>query len=195
MALLGAGASVREVFLGHAVAQQLVHGHAHSDAVLDLIHGGVGFLVGVAAVLKADVLAIAEHRGVELGRHVQREGVDQAVDVPGRLAVFLKEFAHQNLLDLDVRLAGDDGAAELLADVLEVVDTRLRHGEVVLDAEQDGVHVHDFLEHPDLEVAVLAAGDGDGAVIAAGAVHAAVFVAVGFKLLEAGVPVDFLRFS
>ena len=120
---------------------------------------------------------------------MQREGVDQAVHVPGRLAVLLKEFAHQRLLHLDVGLAGDDRAAELLADILEVVDARLRHGEVILDAEQDGVHVHDLFEHPDLEVAVLAAGDRDGAVIAAGAVHAAVLVAVGLELLEAGIPV------
>ena len=34
-----------------------------------------------------------------------------------------------------------------------------------------------------------AAGDGDGAVIAAGAVHAAVLVAVGLELLETGIPV------
>ena len=189
-ALLGAGGQrQREVFLGHAIAQQFLHRHTDGDAVLDLAHGGVGLLIGVAAVLKADVLAVAEHRGVELGGHVQREGVDQAVHVPGRLAVLLKEFAHQRLLHLDVGLAGDDRAAELLADVLEVVDARLRHGEVILDAEQDGVHVHDLFQHPDLEVAVLAAGDGDGAVIAAGAVHAAVLVAVGLKLLETGIPV------
>ena len=189
-ALLGAGGQrQREVFLGHAVAQQFLHRHTDGDAVLDLAHGGIGLLIGVAAVLKADVLTVAEHRGVELGSHVQREGVDQAVHVPGRLAVLLKEFAHQRLLHLDVGLAGDDRAAELLADVLEVVDARLRHGEVILDAEQDGVHVHDLFQHPDLEVAVLAAGDGDGAVIAAGAVHAAVLVAVGLELLEAGIPV------
>ena len=189
-ALFGAGSQRQgEVLLGHTVAQQFFHGHAHGHAVLDLIHGGVGLLVGVAAVLKADVLAIAEHRSVELGRHVQREGVDQAVDVPGRLAVLFKEFAHQDLLHLDVGLAGDDGAAEFLADVFQVVDTGLGHGEVILHAEQDGVHVHDLFQHPDLEVAVLAAGNGNGAVVTAGAVHAAVLVAVCLKLLEAGIPI------
>ena len=120
---------------------------------------------------------------------MQREGVDQAVNVPRRLAVFLEEFAHQDLLDLDVGLAGDDGAAEFLADIFQVVDAGLRHGEVILDAEQNRVHVHDLFQHPDLKVAVLAAGDGNRAVIAAGAVHAAVLVAVGLELLKAGVPV------
>src|SRR5699024_809723 len=67
--------------------------------------------------------------------------------------------------------------------------TGLGHGEVVLHAEQDGVHVHDLFEHPHLEVAVLTAGDRHGAVVPAGAVHAAVLVAVGLELLEAGVPV------
>ena len=120
---------------------------------------------------------------------MQREGVDQAVDVPGRLAVLFKEFAHQDLLHLDVGLAGDDGAAEFLADVFQVVDTGLGHGEVILHAEQDWVHVHDLFQHPDLKVAVLAAGNGNGAVVTAGAVHAAVLVTVCLKLLEAGIPV------
>ena len=189
-ALLGAGSQRQgEVLLGHAVAQQFFHGHAHGHAVLDLVHGGVGLLVGVAAVLKADVLAIAEHRGVELGRHMQREGVDQAVDIPGRLAILLKEFAHQDFLHLDVGLAGDDGAAKFLADIFQVVDAGLRHGEVILNAEEDGVHVHDLFQHPDLEVAVLAAGNSHSAVVSAGAVHAAVLVAVGLKLFKAGIPI------
>ena len=52
--------------------------------------------------------------------------------------------------------------------------------------------MHDFLEHIHLEVAVLAAGDRHRAVIAAGAVAAAVLVAQGLELLEAGIPVHLL---
>ena len=69
------------------------------------------------------------------------------------------------------------------------MDAGLRHGEVILHAEQDGVHVHDLFQNVDLEVAVLAAGDGNGAVVAAGAVAAAVLVAQGLEFLPAGVPV------
>ena len=93
-------------------------------AIFDLIHGGIRLLIGAAAVFKADVLAIAQHGGVELGCHVQREGIDQAVHIPGGLAVFFKELAHQHFLGADVGLAADDGAAEFLADVFQVVLSR-----------------------------------------------------------------------
>ena len=189
-ALFGRGSQRQgQVVFGHAVAHQLFHREADRHAIFDLIHGGISLLIGAAAVFKADVLAIAQHGGVELGCHVQREGIDQAVHIPGGLAVFFKELAHQHFLGADVGLAADDGAAEFLADVFQVMDAGLRHGEVILHAEQDGVHVHDFFQHPNLEVAVLAAGNSNSAVITAGAVHAAVLVAVGFKLLKAGVPV------
>ena len=49
--------------------------------------------------------------------------------------------------------------------------------------------MHDLFQDVDLEVAVLAAGDGNGAVVAAGAVAAAVLVAQGLEFLPAGVPV------
>ena len=120
---------------------------------------------------------------------MQREGVDQTVNVPGRLAVLFKKFAHQDFLHLDVGLAGDDGAAKFLADIFQVVDAGLRHGEVILNTEEDGVHVHDLFQHPDLEVAVLAAGNSHSAVVAAGTVHAAVLVAERLKLFKAGIPV------
>ena len=42
-------------------------------------------------------------------RQVQREGIDQAVHIPGGLAVFFKELAHQHFLGADVGLAADDG--------------------------------------------------------------------------------------
>ena len=38
-------------------------------------------------------------------------------------------------------------------------------------------------------MAVLTAGDSDGAIVVAGAVAAAVFIAQGLKLLPAGIPV------
>ena len=184
------GALVRARSFGRdAVAEQLLLGEADGHTVFDLAAGGIGFLVGVAAVLKAHVLAVAQQGSVELQGHVQREGVDEPVHVPGGLAVFLEEGAHQGFLGLDVGLAADDGAAELLADVLQVVLACLGHGEVVLHAEQDGVHLHDLFQDVHLEVAVLTAGHGNGAVVAAGAVAAAVFVAQGFKFLPAGIPV------
>ena len=181
-----------EVVLAHAVAQQLLLGESDGNAVLDLVLGGIGLYIGVAAVFKRDVFTVAQERRVKLGRHMQRESIDEPVHIPGGLAVFFKKGAHQGFLRLDVGLTGDDGAAELLADVFQVVLARLRHGEVVLHAEQDGVHAHDFLEHIHLEMAVLAAGDGHGAVISAGAVAAAVFIAHGLKFLPARVPVHIL---
>ena len=123
---------------------------------------------------------------------MQRERVDQPVDIPGGLSVLFEKRAHQRFLRPDVGLAADDCAAEGLADIFQVMLARLGHREVVLHAEEDGVHVHQFFEHIDLEVAVLAAGDGYRAVVAAGAVAAAVFVAQGFEFLPAGIPIDIL---
>ena len=125
-ALFGRGSQRQgQVVFGHAVAHQLFHREADRHAIFDLIHGGIRLLIGAAAVFKADVLAIAQHGGVELGCHVQREGIDQAVHIPGGLAVFFKELAHQHFLGADVGLAADDGAAEFLADVFQVMDAGL----------------------------------------------------------------------
>src|SRR5699024_10996565 len=72
--------------------------------------------------------------------------------------------------------------------------SRRRHTSSKRDWSSDvcssDLHVHDLFEHPDLEMAVLAAGNGHRAVVAAGAVHAPVLVAELFKFPEPGVPVD-----
>ena len=173
-----------------AGGQQFLVLISQSDAVKELILCGIALFAVTAAVLIGYIFTVNQQRSIELQRHHQGIGVDQPIQIPGGLAVLLKEITHQLLLGANIGLAADDGAAESFADILDIVLAGLGHGEIILNGEQNRIHAHNFLHQVHLEVAVLTAGNGDGAVVAVGSVHAAVLVTEFLQFRIPGFPVN-----
>ena len=82
---------------------------------------------------------------------------------------------------------GDEVAVEGVADVFDVFSSGFGPA-VVVDGDEEWVHVEFLFEGEDLDVAVFAAADCDGAVVV-GAVAAAVFVAEFLEFTPALAPV------
>ena len=168
---------------------QLSFVHTGSNSVIELFLCGIGLFSACPAVFIAYILPVNQKGRVEFCRHIEWIGIDQAVDIPGRLSVLLKHIAHQFFLGSDIRLQTDNIATEFLRNIADVVLACFRHGEIVFYTEKDRIHMHYFLHQVHLIMGILPAGNGNGTIVSV-SVHASITVTDGFQFLPSSVPVN-----
>ena len=121
---------------------------------------------------------------------MQREGINQAINIPCGFSVFFEEFPHQDFLGLNIGLTGDNRTPKFFADILYIVNSRICHWKIIFHTEQYRIHMHNFLQHPHLKMAVFSTRSSHCAVISSWAIHPPVFITEFFKFRKTFIPIN-----